>query len=134
MIQGFIINSILCSVIFIIFFLGYPFRNEMKIQYAYLFLLPAVLLGILQGYLAGGMWRSRFQKLFLLAVFLVYLFNIGQSAILYFPKAGNAFLTLDTWKAIMIGANTNFILFGFITLPYLLISTFLIEIWVEPTR
>ncbi|HMY67352.1 MAG TPA: hypothetical protein PL163_11925, partial [Leptospiraceae bacterium] len=81
MIQGFIINSILCSVIFIIFFLGYPFRNEMKIQYAYLFLLPAVLLGILQGYLAGGMWRSRFQKLFLLAVFLVYLFNIGQSAI-----------------------------------------------------
>lgn len=132
MIQGLVISSVFCFIIYAVLFFGYPFQNEFQKQYLFFLFTPILLIGTILGAIGKKIYTHRYKKLFLIGLILIYLASLVYASLMVFTDHSSMLVGGEKIFAIFKLATTGFFLFGFFTIPLLALGVFLIELWTHP--
>jgi hypothetical protein len=130
--QGLIISLVFSGIIYACMFLGYPFINEFSKEYLFVFFLPIILIGCILGLAGKRIYENRFQKLFLIGIFLVYLSSLFYAAAMVLSDESAIMKGREVVTGILMLGSTGFLIFGIFTVPLLALGVFLVELWTHP--
>ncbi len=132
MVQGFFVSLVISAIIFLVFFIGFPFVNEFKKEAILYIFLPMIAIGTLVGLFSEHIFVNRFRKLFLITMFLVYLTSLTYACIMILSDDSGMIKGTQIVTSILMLGSTGFLLYGFITVPLSLLAVFIIEQLTRP--
>lgn len=132
MLQGLLVSLLFSGILFVVFFMGYPYANEFKREFALFIFIPIISIGTLLGLISGSIYENRFRKLFLIGMFFVYLTSLIHASVMILNDKSGLIKGTEIVTSILMLGSTGFLLFGVFTVPAMLLGVFLIELWTHP--
>ncbi|MCB1142622.1 MAG: hypothetical protein KDK54_10310 [Leptospiraceae bacterium] len=126
MLKGLLISILYCIAALVVFFLGYPYQNELDPKILVPLLVPILAIGLILGGVATQIYTDRFKKLFIVGLFLDYLASLFYAALMVLSDQGIEESSEVVISILMLG-STGFLMLGVLTIPPLLLGVFLIE-------
>ncbi|MDX1958915.1 MAG: hypothetical protein SFU98_10095 [Leptospiraceae bacterium] len=130
--KGLLIGSILASLFYAIFFMGFPLNNILTKEILYFYFIPFLLIGFFQGLIASKIYTNRFKKLFLLCILMIFVVCMVFAGFMILNEPEYPIQKAESWIAVLQLGSMGFGIFGVLTLPFSLIGTFLVELWTNP--
>ena len=108
------------------------FGSYLELNYIFIASIPMVSIGSILGGIAKVTYTDRFKKLLLICLFLVYLSCLFFSS--YEVIIAKSFYQTgsDRIIAILVIGSNNFLLYGFMFLPIIILEVFLVDMFCPP--
>ena len=113
-------------------FYNLPYGNYVEINYIFIASVPIVAIGSILGGIARVTYTDRYKKLLLICLFLVYLTCLFFSS--YEVIIAKSLYQTGTERliAILVIGSNNFLLYGLMFIPVIIIETFIIDMFCPP--
>jgi hypothetical protein len=109
-----------------------PFGSYLELNYLFIASVPMVAIGSILGGIAKVTYTDRFKKLLLICLFLVYLSCLFFSSYEVMISKSIYQTGSDRLIAILVIGSNNFLLYGFMFLPIILLEVFIVDMFCPP--
>ena len=138
MFKGFLISLFFWACCAGILHFGVPkyynseFGSYIELNYLFIASIPMVSIGSILGGIAKVTYTDRFKKLLLICLFLVYLSGLFFSRCEVMIAKAFYQACSDRIIGILVIGSNNFLLYGFMFLPIIILEVFLVDMFCPP--